>query len=101
MNAYDLILFPIANDDDVDASFLFCVGMNIMAAISEGPITSRSIEISTDSAPKVRIRGSSMSVAVAAPTKSTKYSLLISLGIARYTSAIEIPAKKKGIEEAR
>jgi hypothetical protein len=30
-----------------------------------------------------------------------KYSLLTSLGIAKYISDIEIPAKKKGIEEAK
>jgi hypothetical protein len=54
-----------------------------VATRSEGPITNRSIEIKTHSAPKFRIRGSRISVAAAAPTKSTKYSLVISLGIVR------------------
>jgi hypothetical protein len=59
------------------------------------------MEISADSAPNARIIGSSISVAAAAPARSAKYSLLISLVIVKYIMAIDIPAKKKGIDDVR
>ncbi|HEY7078604.1 MAG TPA: hypothetical protein VH500_02815 [Nitrososphaeraceae archaeon] len=48
-----------------------------------------------------QVHASTISVPAAAPARSAKYSLLISLDIVRYISAIDIPAKKKGIDETR
>ena len=57
MHAYNFVFFSITNS--AGPHFLPLDGINVVQAISEGPITNRSIVSSTDSAPTPRIRGSS------------------------------------------
>ena len=98
---YDLVLFPILSNS-LDDPFVLCADFKKnKRAATEKALTITANDSSVDSAPSFCMKGSSIRVAIAAPPKSTKYSLLISLGIEVYISAIVIPAKKNGIDEAR